>query len=135
MPEDDAFANDLRRHRRNIRLGADASCFICGYRKPEGLVTGPSELLEGDHTLGKANDSDLTARLCRNCHAERTEGQRDAGVDLRHNDRHLLERLEAGLRSSADFHHRLAESEWKRAKDLADLISRLDKAGISWRDL
>lgn len=133
MFEDNAFVNDVRRYRRNQRLGTDACCVVCGYRKPEGLKTGPAGLLHDHHVVGRVNDEDLTVRLCQNCHAEATEGHRDAGVELEANDQDLLERVVSFLRGIADFLFRLAEAAWSLAQALSERLEALDAALPEWR--
>lgn len=132
MFEDNAFANDVRRYRRSQRLGADACCVVCGYRKPEGLTTGPSGLLHDHHVAGRVNDDDLTVWLCQNCHAEATEGHRDAGVVLT-GVPDLFERIVNFLRGLADFLFRLAEAAWSLAQALSDRLAALDAAAPQWR--
>ena len=132
--EKDPFANDARRNRRQARLGDCAACVMCGYSKPESLVAGPSDLLEKHHALGASHDPSLTMWVCRNCHAELTEGQRDAGVDLERGERHLLERIEAFLRAIADLLTRLADAAWKLAERLTEFMTQLDDTMPGWRE-
>ena len=132
--EKDPFANDARRNRRQARLGDDPTCVMCGYSKPEALVAGPSGLLEKHHALGAANDPGLTMWVCRNCHAELTEGQRDAGVALDRGERHPLERIEAFLRAIADLLMRIADAAWKLAERLTGFMTQLDDTIPGWRE-
>lgn len=63
---------DTRRNTAARRLGSDrAMCLICGNTNPHVLSRG-----EGDHLAGEKFAED-TAFVCRNCHAERSELQRE----------------------------------------------------------
>ena len=76
------MGNDARRGARQRRLGPDGICVLCGYDRPEGLVSVHRSVLEEHHVVGRANDSELTVLLCRNCHAEITEEYRACGVSM-----------------------------------------------------
>ena len=78
----DPVRNHVRKQRRKRKLGLEAKCIYCGYSKPEGLLTAANNLLEDHHVFGKNHDPEVTATVCRNHHAEVSEGQRDAGADL-----------------------------------------------------
>lgn len=132
--EKHAFESDLRTTRRGDRLGAHPSCLLCGITTPEILVQAKRSLLEEHHVAGEVNDPTLTVLLCRNCHAEVTEGQRDAGVVLaRDEGRHLLERVEAFLRGVGDFLVRLGQAACRLAEAIARLIRQLDLRLPDWR--
>jgi hypothetical protein len=127
---------ELRKELRARRLGHDASCALCGKRNPEALRRLHRSLLEEHHLAGVASDSALTVTVCRNCHAELSESQRDHDLDLEHGrDRTALEAVEALLRGLALFVAKLAERLFEWAESLSDLIRALDSAFPEWRAL
>ncbi len=131
--ERDPIANDARKAARRYRFPG-AACVLCGESDPDVLVAGRRVLIELHHVAGAANDAAAVVPLCRNCHAVATERQRDAGVDLtRREDRHLLERLEAALRSLGTFLALLAERCLAWADGVAAVVSGLDTAMPGWR--
>jgi hypothetical protein len=93
-------------------------------------------LLEQHHPAGAASDVALTVTVCRNCHAELSESQRDHGVDLEHRrDRTVLEDIEALLRGLALFFSKLAERLFEWADCLLALVHTLDSTFLEWRAL
>ncbi len=93
MIDKDPIKTAVRNVRRNQRLGeGEHSCLLCGYAEPEGLVAVntqwlesrgvPRRLLEDHHLVGWKRDGELTALLCRNCHAKATEGLLRAGISM-----------------------------------------------------
>lgn len=81
-------ASPIRRARRKAelheRLGDDSpACTLCGYSELAGLLPVPRRVLEEHHVFGRNHDVGVTVNVCRNCHAELTEGQQNAGVNLR----------------------------------------------------
>lgn len=131
--EHSPFNNDLRKSGRAQKLGANPSCLLCGVSTPEALTQVQRSVLEEHHVAGVANDPEFTVLLCLNCHASATEGQRDVGADLSHSERHPLERIEAFLRSVADFLIRLAGTAWQLANWVAWFIRQLDLRLPDWR--
>jgi hypothetical protein len=123
---------DARRARRERTLGPGAACALCGYANPDGLLRVKCSLLEAHHVCARANDPELTVVLCRNCHAEVTEGQRAAGVSFGAPPT-VLHQFVAALASLAvfllDLGQRLAA--WSEA--LAALVPKLDLALPEWR--
>jgi hypothetical protein len=79
---EDRIGREVRRARRERDLGENPVC-ICGYSNPYSLMRGKRRLLENHHLFGKANDPDAIVILCRNCHGEITEANRDAGISMR----------------------------------------------------
>ena len=131
----DPIGNDRRRARRKRRLPADAACAFCGWQTPDALLRAGRNLVEQDHVDGDANTPDFVAPLCPACHAVRSEGQRRLGVDLRHDDeRSLLERRAAALRSRAAFHRDLATTEEDDAGRIEAFVARLDRECPDWRE-
>ncbi len=81
--EKDPIRNDRRRAQRARRLGEDAACLLCGYRRnTRALKKVSRHFLEEHHLLGWVTDETLTAWLCLNCHAEVTDDQLTHGIDL-----------------------------------------------------
>src|SRR3989442_15856693 len=66
--ERDPIQNDIRRARRERRLGPGAVCLLCGETDSEVLIK--------HHILGRANDKYLIGDLCRNCHEKAHEAER-----------------------------------------------------------
>jgi hypothetical protein len=117
--------NDPSRTARRelIRLSrfcdAPLVCFLCDYADPVGLIPVtaewlrangvPSSLFERDHVVGRAHDPDFIVSICRNCHAEVTEGRLRAGISMRPElDQNRREALR--LQSLALFHEKTAEA-------------------------
>ena len=98
IPPVDPIAAETRRAKRERILGDDAACVLCGLGTLASLVSVSRNVVEAHHVVGRANDAELTVPLCRNCHAEVTEGYRDAGVPLNRPPT-LLHRLVAILRA------------------------------------
>lgn len=132
--EQSPIATDARRETRRRRVAGQA-CALCGEIDPEVLVVADRSLLEFHHVAGETNDPDMGLWLCRNCHAVASARQLDAGVDLRRDERHPLERLEAVLRSIASFLEVLAAAFYRLADDLAELVTILDGSFPGWRPL
>ena len=134
MSRQDPIGDDVRKLRRERRLGAGAVCVLCGEENRAKLRRAGRSLLEAHHPGGVANDALLTVILCRNCHAQLTEAGRDSGVELGHSDdRHPLERLEAVLRGLADFDELRAGRERAWADEVAAEVTRLDRDFPDWR--
>ena len=74
LVEHHPLQNDVRRARRERRLGPGAACLLCGEHAPEALIE--------HHILGKAKDKHLIGSLCKNCHAKIHEAQRTAPAHL-----------------------------------------------------
>ena len=131
--EPSPIVNDARKAARRRRL-RESACAVCGAGDPTVLVTAGRTLLESHHVAGAANDANLEATLCRNCHALATEAQRDAGAVLSHaDDRQALERLAAALRSLGSFFALLADACATWADTLTALIATMDARLPGWR--
>jgi hypothetical protein len=134
--EPDPIKNDRRRNRRSRKLPPDAACLLCGKTTPEALLLAKRSLLESHHVVAEANDPDLEVPLCRDCHAEITEGMLSAGVDHRHERvRTVPEVLVSIFRALASFFRALADACDKWAGQLLELISALDDHDPCWREL
>ena len=80
----DRIGREVRRAKSEIELGDNPVCAKCGYsQQPRCLKAVKKSLLETHHIFGKANDPEATVILCRNCHGEITESNRDAGISMR----------------------------------------------------
>jgi hypothetical protein len=117
----------LREARRLQKLGDIAPvCAFCGY---EGFVISVTvrwlkargvprkilnKLLEDHHPHGSKHDPDLTIPLCRNSHAECTEGVRREGVSMRF-EPNPRERIARTLEAQAAFFENLAEAQRRLA--------------------
>ena len=132
FPIIDPLAAEARRAKREQLLGEDAACVMCGLANIDCLTAVQRSLLEAHHIVGRANDGELTAPLCRNHHAEVTEGYRDAGVPLNQPPT-FLHRLAAILRALGTMLTALGSRLAAWAETLIRLIARLDSELPSWR--
>jgi hypothetical protein len=135
LTKPDSVGSEVRKARRERRLGARAACVLCRFSDPAALHRVDRSLLERHHVLGRVHAEEVTLPLCRNCHALETERMRDAGIPLDHERRHLLETLEAVLLGLATFLRSLAAALERYGSDLAALIAQLDQGIPSWRDI
>jgi hypothetical protein len=113
-----------REGKQQRRVPAGAVCARCGKSKPY--------LLELHHPMGKAHEADLVVILCKNCHAEATEGQLREEVPLSATD-NLLDRVAAIFDALATFFRFLAESFNRLAGQVRDFIGSLDGKYPEWR--
>jgi hypothetical protein len=132
--EEDHLKVQLRRERREDRLGKNPACGLCGHSNPTALQAANRSLLEKHHIVGKAHDASLTLLVCRNCHAELAEGARDAGADMRRQPT-FLHRLAMILRALGSLFIALGEAMCRHANDLFRLIAGLDEDCAHWRRL
>jgi hypothetical protein len=132
FPTVDPIANATRRAKREQVLGEDAACALCGLADIDSLTLVERSLLEAHHLVGRANDGALTVPLCRNHHAEVTEGYRDAGVPLNAPPT-FLHKLAAVLRSLGAFFLAIAQRFASWAETLIAFIAWLDQMLPSWR--
>ena len=132
--EPDPIAASARHAVRQRRLGPDAACTHCGLSDP-AILTRKRPRLEAHHVAGRANDTDLLAVLCLNCHAAVTARQHDAGILDRSDDDSLLERLARTLLSLAIFTAGLTDALRRWAQQLIALAASLDQALPTWRTL
>lgn len=130
----DPIRADARRARRARLLGPGAACARCGVSTPETLIAVDRSILEAHHPCGRANDGGLTVPVCRNCHAELTEGQRAAGTSFSPPPT-VLHQIAAALASFFAFLADLAERGMAWAAALAALSAELDGAYPAWRSL
>jgi hypothetical protein len=132
IPQPNFLANDVRRAKRENVLGPDAACLLCGLRNVDALLPISRSVLESHHIVGRANDEELTGVLCRNCHAEMTEGYRNAGVAL-NKPPTFLHALVAILRAFGAFFVRVGEKFAEWASRILSFIARLDASLPGWR--
>ena len=133
LPQLDPIASETRLAKRERLLGEDPACVLCGLATIESLIAVQRDVLEAHHIVGRANDDALTVPLCRNCHAEITEGYRDAGMPLNRPPT-LLHKLVAILRALGAMLLALGQKCAAWAEALARLIQQLDAALPRWRD-
>ncbi len=117
----------VRLARRTSKLGDNPLCVQCGENDPVAV------LYELHHVAGRANEPDLTARLCRNCHAKQTEALRAGGVSMEP-PATALHRLAALLGGLAEFLAHLAASLTGWSRFLHLLIDWLDEQLPTWRN-
>lgn len=125
MKDKDPIATDVRRRRRQRRLGTDhPTCDLCGYSGLEALTPVTSGWLkahgiERHHVVGKNNDPNLVVSLCLNCHRTATEGLARAGVSMRSESdpiarvAQMLDALAAFFEMLVDALRRWAELLWE----------------------
>lgn len=130
----DPIRSDARWARRSRLHGPGAACARCGLTTPETLFAADRSILEAHHVCGRANDGGLTVPVCRNCHAELTEGQRAAGATFAAPPT-VLHQIAAALASVFAFLTDLAERGAAWAGALAALTGELDDAYPAWRSL
>lgn len=132
IPTIDPLANEARRGRREQLLGENPACLLCGVANIDCLTPTPRSILEAHHVVGRENDATLTVPLCRNCHAEVTEGYRDAGVSLKRPPT-LLHKLAAILRALGALLTAIGGRLSAWAEALVRLIGMFDSELPSWR--
>lgn len=116
---------NTRQEQRFQKLGtAKPVCAVCGYAKPEGMVTTNSSLLEAHHLAGRHEG--ITVLLCRNCHAELSEKQRDWPEETMKSSRTPLLTLSAFLQGVGEFLIHLGQHLIEWAKWLLDFDSHVD---------
>jgi hypothetical protein len=113
-----------RGEKQRRRVPPDAICVGCGETKPY--------LLEEHHVMGKAHEPDLTAPLCRNCHAKATEGQLREEVPLTATD-NVFDCVAAIFDALAAFFRFLADSFNRLAGQVRSSMGRLDAECPEWR--
>ena len=133
IPEPDPIKNDARRQRQSRRLPTDATCALCGETNPEVLKPPTRSILEAHHAAGEANDADLVAVLCLNCHRKATNAQRDHEALTSGRAPSGLERLELALRSLGSFFILLAQFCFTQAEMLGHTILSLSAYDPTWR--
>ena len=133
IPLIDPIAKETRLVKRQRVLGDDPACVLCGLTTIASLIAVSRDVLEAHHIVGHANDEALTAPLCRNCHAEVTDGYRDAGVSLNRPPT-LLHKLVAILRALGAMLTAVGQKCAAWAEALAQLVQRLDVFFPTWRN-
>jgi len=125
---------EVRKMNREDRLGADATCVLCGETALEALTPVSVALIEQHHPLGKNHEPDITVPTCRNCHAKLHEQAAQEGADLRKQP-NLLDRILQMLRALAAFFRMLGDALSRWARKLEALIQQLDGRWPEWREL
>ena len=133
MRDNNPIATARRRARHMARFGpGPLICILCGYPDPVALIPVtirwledhgvPRSLLEGHHVYYRNHDPDTIVPVCRNCHAELTEGTRQAGVNM-HPEPNPVLRVALMLEASAVFHEKQADAERQMAKTLRETVA------------
>ena len=135
MSRPDLIGNEVRKARRERRLGPNAVCFLCGFADPAALLLVQRTSLERHHVFGVGHIPRATVPLCRNCHALLTEQMLDAAVPLAGQHLSKLEVIEAVIRARVVFLRADADASQAFADDLQLLINDLDEHLPGWREL
>lgn len=128
----DPLKTEVRRVRREDRLGKGAVCVLCGEPELECLTDVSERLIEGHHPVGKAHEPDITVPVCQNCHLKLHEQMRREGADLRDQPT-FLERLLQMLRSLAALFVMIGEALSRWAQQVERLVRQLDRGYPEWR--
>ena len=132
--EDNPVKNQLRREMRDDRLGENAACITCGCFAPEALIAVSGTWLEKHHVVGKANDPNLIACVCRTCHAILTSRAQDVGASMKSPDT-VLHQFVAIMRGLGSFFIFVGETMLRWAEAGVRLIAGLDKDHPQWRQM
>ena len=135
MSQPDPIGNEVRRVRRERRLGPNAVCVLCGFADPRALVRLQRSFVELHHPLAVAHGPGATVPLCRNCHAIETERMRDAAIPLNGDELSTPEVLSAVLRADAVFLRAQADAFEGFAERAQRLTTQLDDQFPGWREL
>jgi hypothetical protein len=129
-----AARNVARRARRARMFPANAVCAWCGYANPVALIAVDKTLLEEHHVFGAAFDDGTRIPLCRNCHAELTEGIRATGASMRPQPS-LFENLIQANKALEVFHRCAAITHNRVANELQRRVDALDVLFPEWRSI
>lgn len=132
--EQNPIQNDARKTRRKRAIGEDGMCLLCGYTDSSALIATAAKLLEDHHVAGRSNDPDLTVAICRNCHAEITEGIRQAGADMKPAPT-ILDKIITILRAAGEFLKGLGEAFQGWAQEIEEILKKLTEAFPTWREI
>jgi hypothetical protein len=133
----------VRATQRELRLGVDAACVLCGkgelaalqkVRDPALAEAVRQAVLEEHHVLGRALDPELKVILCRTCHAVAHETLRRGAVSMVPQG-NVLDRLITCLGGLIAFLHDLSNALERHHADLEALRTFLDAKHPTWRDL
>lgn len=125
---EDRIGREVRRAKRERDLGENPVCTLCGYSNPYSLNRPNRSLLDDHHVFGKANDPDATVVLCRNCHGEITEANRDAGISMR-KARSLTEKVITFLSCQRVLFLTLASACGRIIQELTESLKRGNQNG------
>jgi hypothetical protein len=113
---------------------ASAVCALCGYANPVALIAVDKTLLEEHHVVGAAFDDGTRIPLCRNCHAEITEGIRGTGASMRPQPS-LFENLVQAKKAEEVYHRCAAIACARNASELERRVDALDELYPDWRSI
>ncbi len=130
--DQESIRTDIRSRRRHARFGdGPHNCILCGCSDPVALIDKtpdwlehhriPKTIFEQHHLAGRHHDPELTVLICRNCHAEATEGLLQAGVSMRP-ERNPVLRVALRLEARAVFLEALAASDRQSAELLRNSL-------------
>jgi hypothetical protein len=136
-PDPDPIGSDARRNRQVRRLPPEPACALCGESEIAVLKSHnvKRSLLEEHHVGGRANDDEVVAVLCRNCHANATALQLDVGAIPPGTRASCLDAMELALRSLGTFFELVADACYRWAAQLGQVIAALDEHLPTWRTL
>lgn len=120
---EDRIGREVRRAKRERDLGENPVCTLCGYSDPYSLMRVKRSLLEIHHIFSKANDPDTTMILCRNCHGQITETNRDAGISMG-KARSLIEKVITFLSCQRVLFLTLASACGRMIQELTESLKR-----------
>ncbi|MFL5481257.1 MAG: hypothetical protein ACJ8AK_03640 [Gemmatimonadaceae bacterium] len=129
-----AARNVARRARRARMFPASAVCALCGYANPVALIAVDKTLLEEHHVFGAAFDDGTRIPLCRNCHAEVTEGIRATGASMRPQPS-LFENLIQATKALEVYYRAQAITHGRIAHELQRRVDTLDALFPDWRSI
>lgn len=128
MMSEDPMKTEKRRAKRELMIGRDQACALCGVSELFALMR-----FDEHHAAAKAHDPNLTVVLCLNCHARATETQRQEGVRFKPQST-LIETVIAGLTSILAFFRDLCDGLERFVEMLRESVRRLDAEHPDWRD-
>jgi hypothetical protein len=134
--DEDPIGNAMRRTRRQVLLGPDAYCLMCGEKNPDVLRLVKRTLLDEHHVAGRDNIPDLTVPVCANCHRKLTAALHNEGLDFKTPCKHVvLEVLYCLIIGMGVLFEESAKAFKLLGKALRALIESLDTHFGGWRDL
>ncbi len=115
-----------RAARRRHRYPPGTVCLTCAESDAA------TYLFERSHVAGEANEPELTAPQCLNCHRKKTEKDRDLGVSMQPPPT-VLHRIAAALAGIGAFLVQLGETLLGYAQALIAIIAAFDVHFPDWR--
>jgi hypothetical protein len=136
MDEDEVIRAEVRRTRRQVKLGPDACCLLCGEKNPDVLRLVNRTLLDEHHVAGVGNLEELKVPVCANCHRKLHGKLSDMGLDFeKPAKRVVLEVLYYLVMGMSVFFAQSAHLLQLLGRALRALIGSLDAHFDGWREL